>query len=58
MTQKELEKLFVDIAKRNKTAENMIDDLRSLESCGEISSDDYDYLTKNWDSILEKHNLM
>jgi hypothetical protein len=57
MKKKELEKLFCIIAKRNDTAEQMIRELRGLESAGEISSSDYDYLLREWDRLLGKYDL-
>lgn len=57
MNKKKLEKIFVDIAKSNEDCESIIAELRSLESTGEISEADYDYLTKNWDKILSKYNI-
>ena len=51
------EKVFVEIAEQYEDCEGMIDALRSLESCGEITDEEYDYLTENWDDLLAKYNL-
>lgn len=34
-------------------AEEMIDQLRSLQTEGEVSDDLYDYIIHNWDELLE-----
>ena len=57
MTTQELEELFVDIASQHEECEPIIDNLRSLESMGEITHDEYDYLMSEWDNLLKKYNL-
>ena len=51
------EELFVDIAEQYEECEDIIDALRSLESCGEITQAQYDYISMEWDNFLAKHNL-
>lgn len=35
-------------------AEEMIDQLRSLNTEGEITDEEYDYILDNWDDLLEE----
>ena len=58
MKKKELEELFVSIAEQNDTAEEMIKDLRNLESYGDITEKEYNYLLKEWDRLLGKYDLL
>ena len=51
------EEVFVSIAEQYEDCDDMIDALRSLESCGELTQAQYDYLTEEWDNLLIKHNL-
>ena len=53
----QLKKIFVEVAKRNNDVYGMIRELRSMESDGVISSDDYDFLNEHWDEILEEYGL-
>ena len=57
MKRKELIELFVDVAKRNETYEGMIQEIRCLESDGEISKKDYDFLLQKWDVLLAEYGL-
>ena len=57
MNKEKAEKLFVDIAKQYETYEDMIDKVRSMNSDGTITDEEYDYLSVNWDNLLEKHNI-
>lgn len=56
-TKKQLNKIFVEIAKDCNTFDEMKDALRSLNSEGLLTSDEYDYITQNWDEILKNHGL-
>ena len=51
------EKVFVEIAEQYEDCDVILDDLRSLETCGEITEEEYDYLIANWDDLLTKYNL-
>lgn len=57
MKKSDLKKLFIDIAKENETCEEIIDCLRSLNSCKEITQSDYDYILKNFDKWLGEEHL-
>lgn len=50
--------LFVDIAEQEEDCDAIIDQLRSLNTCGDISEEEYDYIIDKWDDILEEHGLM
>lgn len=47
------EQLLIDLSKTCDTVEEMVEQLRSLETSGEITAEQYDYLTENWDNILK-----
>lgn len=57
MNRKELKEIFIDIANKNEDYEDMISKIRSLQSNGDITEKQYDYLLKNWDKLLKKYNL-
>lgn len=57
MKKKKLVDLFVNIAKQHETCEEIIQETRNLQSDGQISSADYDFLMKEWDNILSKAGL-
>ena len=51
------EKVFVEIAEQYEDCIDMLDALRSLETCNEITEEEYDYIIRHWNRMLEKHNL-
>lgn len=55
---KRIEKQFLQIAKEHEDCETIYSELRSLLSNKEITEEDYDYISDNWDTILEKGGLL
>ena len=51
------EKIFVEIAKQYETCEEMTEALRSLNSAGELSTEEYDYLNEEWDNLLAEYGF-
>lgn len=51
------EEYFVDIASKHEDYDDIIDEIRSLNSENEITDEDYTYLLENWDNLLRKYNL-
>lgn len=45
--------LLIELYETCDTVEEMVEQLRSLETSGEITEEQYDYLTQNWDNILK-----
>lgn len=54
-TTNKTEQIFVDIAGQYDNCEDMINALRSLNSCGELTNEQYDYCIGHWDEMLEKY---
>lgn len=54
----EVEDLFVEIAEQHEDCEIIVNLVRSLNTEGIITDEEYDYLTTNWDVILQKHGLL
>lgn len=54
---KKIENIFIDIAKQCSDCGEIIDNLRGLLTCHEITENDYNYLIKNFDDLLKKYNL-
>lgn len=50
--------LFIDIAEQNEDVEAIIDELRNLNSAGEITDEEYDYILQHWDELLQQHGLL
>ena len=50
--------LFVNLAKQYEDVDDILDGLRSLNSKGDISDNNYDYICNHWDEILKNHNLL
>lgn len=48
----ELKELFQNISSDCDESEEILDRLRSLETCGEITSDQYDLILKNWEKWI------
>ena len=57
MLEKAIE-LFVDIAKQEEDCDAILEKLRSLNSCGDVSDEEYNYIIDKWDDILKEHGLM
>lgn len=51
------EELFISIAEQHENCEDIIDNLRELNSSGQITDEEYNYILQEWDSMLKKHNL-
>ena len=49
--------LFIDIAEDYEECYDILERVRGLHSFGEITDDEYDYITVNWDNLLKKYNL-
>ena len=58
MDKEKAERLFVDIAEQFEECEEIIDRLRSLNSNGQLTDEEYNYIQTEWDNLLEKHGLM
>jgi hypothetical protein len=54
---KEVEEIFVSIASEYEDCEPIIEELRNLNSCNEITDEEYNYLQAEWDNLLEKYDL-
>lgn len=54
---KKAEKIFIDIAQQLRDCNDIKDRIRSLCSCGELTSEEYDYILSEWDTMLAKYNL-
>ena len=50
--------LFLDLAEEFEDCDNILDGLRNLESEGELSEEQYNYIIQNWDNILKEHDLL
>ena len=51
------EELFIDIAMQYEEYDDIKDRIRGLNSFGELTDEQYDYILENWDKLLKKHNL-
>lgn len=51
------EKVFVEVAEQCEDSVDMLDALRSLKTCNEITEEEYEYIIKHWNKMLKKHNL-
>ena len=49
--------IFLEIAEQYETCEEMIDAFRSLQSCGELTEEEYNYINKEWDNMLAEFGL-
>ena len=52
--EKELKSIFKDLADSNEDVEDITDELRSLETNGVITSDEYDLIQDKWDEWLNE----
>lgn len=56
MKHKKAINLFFDYLDKYEVYEELIDAVRNAYSYGDISDDDYDYIIKNWDDLVEIHD--
>lgn len=54
MNIEKLKELFKDIASQYETYEEIIEDIRGLNSAEEISDDDYDCILEHWDEWINE----
>ena len=52
-----LKQLFIDTAKNYEEADDILNELRNLNTNKELSDDDYNTILTNWDSWLSEANL-
>lgn len=57
MNAKKAENLFIGVAKQYGECEDILEDIRSLRSTGELTEKEYDYIITKWDDLLKKNNL-
>ena len=50
---KNIKELFLNIAKQYDTADEILQALRSLQSCKEISENEYNTIISNWEDFLQ-----
>ena len=46
-------KVFIKIAKQYEDYVDMLDALRSLKTCNEITEDEFSYIIKHWNKMLK-----
>lgn len=49
-----LKEIMFDLFDTYEDCDDIIDALRGLNSCEEITEDEYDYCINNWDDILKE----
>lgn len=52
-----LKDIVFDLFDTYEEYEDIINDIRSLVSSGELNDNDYDYILENYDRFLEEYNL-
>ena len=50
--------IFKELNEKFEDYENIKEGLRSLNSCGELTDTEYDYLLENWDNLLVELGYM
>lgn len=54
--EKYIKEIVFDLLDTYEEYEDIIEDIRSLVSSGELNDNDYDYILDNYDRLLEEYN--
>ena len=54
--EKYIKEIVFDLLDTYEDYEDIIENIRSLVSCGELNDNDYDYILDNYDRLLEEYN--
>lgn len=58
MNELKAKEIFKNLNEEFEECEQILDSLRSLNSCSELSDKEYDYILKNWDNLLVELGYM
>ena len=50
-----IKSILLDLWEEHELYENIVQDLRSLQTNQEITEEEYDYIIQNYDSLLDKY---
>ena len=50
-------RVFIKIAEQYEDYVDMLDALRSLKTRNEVTEEEFSFIIKHWNKILEKHSL-